>query len=219
MSRNFAPLLLLLLIAGPPLASSDGPVLTGDTGWQHLEDKDGVTLYSRTRVGAGFREFKGTGVIDMPPATVEKVLEDISAYPTFMPYVAEARVLSQDGDDLLTYQRLDVPLIADRDYTVKFQHGIAKDAAGAIIYRDTWQTANEAGPAAKLGTVRVKVNEGSWLLEPMGPDGATTQATYQIYTDSGGVLPAFLANKASQLIIPRLFDGVRKQAHDPKYQR
>jgi len=64
--------------------------------------------------------------------------------------------------------------------------------------------------------VRVKVNEGSWLLEPSGPD--TTQATYQIYTDSGGAIPAFLVNRGSQLVIPRLFAAVRKQSQDPKYQ-
>ena len=67
--------------------------------------------------------------------------------------------------------------------------------------------------------VRVKMDEGSWLLEPTGPGGASTQATYQIYTDSGGALPAFLANRDCQMAVPKLFDAIRKQAQDPKYQR
>ncbi len=66
--------------------------------------------------------------------------------------------------------------------------------------------------------VRVKVNEGSWLLEPAGPGGESTRATYQIFTDSGGAIPAFLANHASQLIIPKLFEAIRKQALDAKCQ-
>jgi hypothetical protein len=119
---------------------------------------------------------------------------------------------------MVAYQRLNVPFVANRDYTVRVEHGTTRNASGVMIYRDTWQTDNDAGPPQLPGTVRVKVNEGSWLLEPAGTDGNSTQATYQIFTDSGGVIPAFLANRASQLIIPKLFDAIRKQAHDPKYQ-
>ena len=218
MSRSFSLLLCLLLIAAAPPARPDGgATLSADTGWQSLDDKDGVALLSRARIGSGMKEFKGTGLIDSPPATVEKVLDDVGSYTAFMPYVTEARVISQDGITEVTYQRLNVPFVSNRDYTVRVEHGMAKGAAGELIFRDTWQTANEAGPAERRGIVRVKVNEGSWLLEPAGAGGSATRATYQIFTDSGGALPAFLANRASQTIIPRLFEAIRKQAHDPKY--
>jgi len=194
----------------------DGPNLTADTaGWQRLEEKGGVTLYSRTRIGSRLKEFKGTGLISAPPAAVEKVLEDVASYTAFMPYVTEARQISQSGDEALTYQRIAFPLVATRDYTLRVQRGTVLGPGGVLIYRDTWQTDNEAGPPEQRGLVRVKVDEGSWLLEP---DGAATQATYQIFTDSGGDLPAFLANKACQIAIPRLFDAIRKQVRDPKYQ-
>ena len=192
-------------------------MLSADTGWQRVDDKAGVTLYSRTRVGSSIKEFKGTGAIDAAPATVEKVLEDVRSYPDFMPYVTESRMISEDGGVAVTYQQLSLPMVTNRDYTVRVEHGTATGASGAMIYRDTWQTANEAGPPERHGVVRVKVNEGSWLLEPVGPGGASTQATYQIYTDSGGALPAFLANRASQVVIPKLFEAIRKQARDPKY--
>jgi carbon monoxide dehydrogenase subunit G len=212
-------LVCLLLILGSPFArTDDGAVLSADTGWQRLDDKDGVALYSRARLGSGIKEFKGTGVIDAPPAVVEKVLADVTDYTTFMPYVTESRVISQTGNETVTYQRLDVPFVSNRDYTVRVDHGTVKTPAGGLIYRDSWQTANDAGPAERHGLVRVKVNEGSWLLEPVGPTGDTTQATYQIYTDSGGTLPSFLANRGCQLVIPKLFEALRKQAHDPKYQ-
>jgi ribosome-associated toxin RatA of RatAB toxin-antitoxin module len=218
--RHTLPLFCLLLLLGAPSGRTDAePTLSADTGWQHVEDKAGVTLFSRTRVGTSVKEFKGTGLIPSPPAAVEKVLADVARYPSFMPYVTESRELSQDGAQSVTYQRLTVPWVANRDYTVRVEHGISKDAAGGTTYRDTWETANEAGPAERHGIVRVKVNEGSWLLAPTGPTGDSTQATYQIFTDSGGVVPAFLANRASQMIIPRLFEAIRKQARDPKYLR
>ena len=60
-----------------------------------------------------------------------------------------------------------------------------------------------------------KLCEGKWLLEP---DGTTkTRATYSIYTDSGGFIPSFLANRISLTGITKLFAAVRKQVKDPRY--
>jgi hypothetical protein len=63
--------------------------------------------------------------------------------------------------------------------------------------------------------VRVKVCEDGWLLEP--EDATKTRAIYTVYTDSGGAIPAFIANRASQIAIGRLFVAVRKQVKDPRY--
>jgi hypothetical protein len=64
--------------------------------------------------------------------------------------------------------------------------------------------------------LRVKICEGGWLLEPDGEN--KTRATYSIYTDSGGAIPAFIANKVSEIGIRKLFAAVRKQVQDPKYR-
>jgi hypothetical protein len=53
------------------------------------------------------------------------------------------------------------------------------------------------------------------LLEPNG--AIKTRATYSIYTDSGGFIPSFIANRISLMGITRLFAAVRKQVQDPKY--
>jgi hypothetical protein len=63
--------------------------------------------------------------------------------------------------------------------------------------------------------VRVKVCEDGWLLEP--EDATKTRATYTVYTDSGGAIPAFIANRAGQIAIGRLFVAVRKRVKDPRY--
>src|SRR4029077_20751089 len=74
---------------------------------------------------------------------------------------------------------------------------------------------NEFGPPEKKGVVRVKVCNGGWLLEP--DSAVRTRATYTVFTDTGGLTPAFLANYACQNGISRLFDAVRKRVKDPKY--
>ncbi len=218
MFHRTLPLIFLLLVAGSRLGwAGDNAVITADTGWQHVDTKSGVELYARARPGSGVKEFKGTGLINAKPAAVEKVISDVAAYTRFMPYVSEAKVISTTGNVTVTYQRLDCPIVSNRDYTVRVEHGTLAGNGGAMTYRDTWETDNDDGPPELKGVVRVKVNEGLWLLEPAGPGGASTQATYQIFTDSGGALPAFLANHASETAIPKLFDAIRKQVTDPKY--
>ena len=80
-----------------------------------------------------------------------------------------------------------------------------------------WEVENKLGPPEKPGVVRVNLCDGSWLLEPTEPNSA--RATYTIYTDSGGVIPAFIKNTGSQIGIRKLFAAIRKQARDPKYAK
>ena len=49
------------------------------------------------------------------------------------------------------------------------------------------------------------------------PDGAgTTRATYTIYTDSGGAIPAAIANRGSRTAIRKMFAAIRKAVREPK---
>jgi hypothetical protein len=84
-----------------------------------------------------------------------------------------------------------------------------------LTYLSQWQTANELGPAEKKGVVRLKVCNGTWLLESDGP--TKTRATYSIYSDTGGFVPAFIANHASLTAIKKLYAAIGKQAKEPKY--
>ena len=67
------------------------------------------------------------------------------------------------------------PLIDPRDYTLLVKDDSHKADDGTIIYGSHWNPANERGPAEKPGTVRVNVNEGSWVLEPID-NGTNTRA-------------------------------------------
>ena len=59
--------------------------------------------------------------------------------------------------------------------------------------------------------IRLKVNTGSWTMEPID-GGKRTLATYQLLTDPGGSIPTFIANKANTKALPELFSRVRKRA-------
>ena len=190
---------------------------TNDVGndWKMATNSQEVTVYSRTRSGSKLKEFKAVGEIDASSRAVHAVIDDLDGYPSFIPYVTECRLIRREGDSsLITYQRLSPKICQDRDYTLRVWKQ-SWPAADGFVYSNRWEPANELGPAEKKGIVRVKVCEGSWLLEPAG--ATKTRATYSVYTDTGGAIPVFIANRVSQIGIGRLFAAVRKQVKDPKY--
>jgi hypothetical protein len=182
--------------------------------WAAEANANGVAIHSRTRSGSAIKEFRGAGVIDAPPATVFAVLDDSGSYASFMPYTAESRVLQRDKNSTLGYQRLHLPLVSDRDYTIRSENAKWPGPDG-MIYRIRWVAANDLGPAPTPGVIRVNLCEGGWLLEPQG--SGATRATYSIYTDSGGAIPPMIANSGSRVAIRKVFEAIRKQVKDPKY--
>jgi hypothetical protein len=180
-----------------------------------VEESGGLTLYERPRSGSSLREYKAIGIIAAEPAVVKRVIDDVEEYPKFMPYVAEIRVLSSERNSRVTYQRLSPPIIGDRDYTVRVNYEIRRGPAG-LTFCNRWKCANDSGPAERKGVTRVKVVEGSWLLEPSGTD--QTRATYAVFSDAAGAMPAMIANAAGKAAIPRVFASIRKQVQLAKYR-
>src|SRR6476469_7099336 len=207
--------LVLGFLAAALCANAHAAEPEGTLGeWKLVSDKDAVVLYRRQRPRS--YESKAIGEIAANTDVVHAVLDDVESYASFMPYTAECRVLKRDADSVVAYQRLSAPLISDRDYTVRVRKSSKKVEQGTR-YLSEWETDNAAGPPEKRGVIRVSLCEGSWLLEPTGPNA--TRATYTIYTDSGGLIPSFIKNSGSQVGIRKLFVAIRKQVRDPKYAK
>ena len=120
-------------------------------------------------------------------------------------------MVKREADSIVGYQRLSPKIVADRDYTLRVWNK-SWPAADGLVFLIRWAPANELGPPEKKGVVRVKICDGGWLLEP---DGAIrTRATYSVYTDTGGLIPALIANYASQTGISRLFEAVKAAGSD-----
>ena len=189
------------------------PGQNGD--WKVVKQTSGVTIYSRPHPGSNLKEFKAVGGIDAVTETVHKVIDDVEAYTSFMPYTTECRVIARKPDSILTYQRVSPKIVSDRDYTLRIRKK-SWPVENGLAYLNRWEPANELGPAEKPGVFRVKVCAGSWLLEPAGE--GKTRATYSVFTDSGIAAPPLVANTISETGISKLFAAVRKQVKDPKYQ-
>jgi hypothetical protein len=206
--------LMSILIAGGSTTFAAEESISTDDYWKLSAQEKNVVIYSRPRPGSQLKEFKAVGPIDAPTGAVCAVIDDFQNYPKFMPYTTECRLIKRDGDSIVGYQRLSPKVCADRDYTLRVWKK-SWPSTGGLVFMSHWSPANDLGPPEKKGVVRVKLCEGKWLLEP---DGTTkTRATYFIYTDTGGFIPSFIANRISVTGITKLFAAVRKQVKDPKY--
>ena len=211
--RIFNGLISVFLVGCPTVFAADESI-SADDYWKLSDHEKDVMIYSRPRPGSALKEFKAVGPIDAPTSAVSAVIDDFQNYPKFMPYMTECRLIKRDGDSIVGYQRLSPKVCADRDYTLRVWKKSWSSTNGSV-FMSHWSPANELGPPEKKGIVRVKLCEGKWLLEP---DGANkTRATYFIYTDTGGFIPSFIANRVSLTGITKLFAAVRQQVKDPKY--
>jgi hypothetical protein len=205
----------LLIVSGSnTFAAEFSSSVSPKEGWKLASDAKEVVIYSRPHAESNLKEFRAIGFIDAAASAVHAVIDDFENYPKFMPYTLECRLIKREGDSVIGYQRLSPKIVEDRDYTLRVSKKSWPGPKG-LTYLSQWETANEMGPPAQKGVVRLKVCNGTWLLEPDG--AARTRATYSIYSDTGGFVPAFIANHASLTAIKKLYAAISKQVKDPKY--
>jgi len=178
------------------------------TEWQEVSKKVNLAIYVRHRSDSAIEEVRGVGEFNAPIVVLKAILADVSKYSEFMPFTKESRLLPQDAQ--LCYMVLKPPLVGSLDYTIRVHEELVKGPDGRTIYHSSWAIANPDGPPPQPGVTRVTVNEGSWVLEPVGNQ---TRATYTLFTDGGGI-PALIMNFANKQSVSRLFDAIHTRIHD-----
>jgi ribosome-associated toxin RatA of RatAB toxin-antitoxin module len=186
--------------------------LCAPQAWEEVDNDDGIRVWAREVEGSGIREVRGTVTIPVATERILEVLEDVSRYPEFMPYVEKTEIVERHSQGHWEYQLLDPPLVSRRDYTVK----ITIQREGDTVRR-TWKSDSSKGPKAQDGVVRVTVNQGEWTLHQKAP--SETQLTYYLYTDPGGSIPRWIANKANTTSVPDLLNAVRNRSVDGAWRR
>src|SRR2546430_1311456 len=116
--------------------------------WALVKQTNGVAIYSRPHEGSNLKEFKAIGEIDATTETVHKVIDDVEAYTSFMPYTAECRVIERDPDSILTYHRVPPKILRDRHYTLRIPQESGPVEKG-LAYLNPWEPAPEKGQRAK----------------------------------------------------------------------
>ncbi|MEW5736498.1 MAG: SRPBCC family protein [Thermodesulfobacteriota bacterium] len=211
---------LLLLAIPAPQARAQDP---GGEGWVKRSNGKTYNTYRRDAPGSDNAEVKLVGEVAASPAQVFAVVTDYAEFPQFMPYIDYTRVIAKDQASpteniFYVFFYVEPPLISPRYYTLKLTD--EKDPDGDTnAFRSAWVQENgkyrltPADPSlqGKLkdtgDAVETRFNRGCWYLRPM-PGGSGTQVTYYVWSDPGGSIPSWIANKANTVALPKLWDAL-----------
>ncbi|WP_228564648.1 START domain-containing protein [Myxococcus sp. AB036A] len=180
-----------------------------EEAWKTVAEKPYVVKV-RARPGSEAKDVWAEGELAASAADVQAVLRDVDAYRHWMPYVKESRILKDLPDEgQLTYTKLDLPVVSSRDYicNVVLESRLAEDGSGVFAQR--WQATPDAIPQRR-GTVRIRLNEGSWRVEPRGE--GKSHAVYRFTVDPAGSIPGFLARMGQKDAVEDTFRAVEKRA-------
>ena len=190
---------------------------SAEDGWEQLSKGD-VTIRVRKRADIpGGREVWAEGVLDVGIQDIQSVLRDHESFRQWMPYVTESRVLSTGPEGTrVTYTRLNLPVISNRDYVVRVVDEQLLGADGTGQFRQTWTSENGALPEQK-GVVRLRHNQGSWVFTPRGEGKA--HFVYRFTVEPGGSIPGFLAGFGQKDAVLDTVRAVEKRARKTATER
>jgi hypothetical protein len=123
-------------------------------GYERIGDKHAVTVYKRNGHAI---DLAAEANIDATPEVVQKVLTDYPSHVKWVHGLSESRVLVHTDCSLDVYQRLDLPLVGDRDFTLRVEWG--SDGGDRFIRFH----GVDSGPPPAKGVVRIPLHEGSWV--------------------------------------------------------
>jgi uncharacterized protein YndB with AHSA1/START domain len=171
-------------------------------GFHVIREEQGVKVYRRD--GKSGIEIGAEGLIDAPPEVVRAMLLDYENHPRWLKTLHASRVLYRGPDSLDVYQRLTLPVIDDRDFTLHVTWGGDAQMKWLRFAADTGK-----GPRPVDGVVRILVNEGGWRL--FAVDGGKTWAVYQCRLDLAGSVPRWMMKGRAGKEIAELFENIRDQ--------
>jgi Polyketide cyclase / dehydrase and lipid transport len=177
--------------------------------WELVSDAHGMRVERRATETALY-EFRVTAESSLTPAAIFETIWAQREHPQFVPHLKRLELLSETSDERLVYEQLNMPLVRDRDYTVRLRRRVDLESQR---YEVAFVTANEAGPLPDKNHIRVPTIRGRWLIEP-GPDGKGATVRYEVFGDPGGVLPAWLLNRVQSESVVQLVRAMLQRTRE-----
>jgi hypothetical protein len=216
---RMVPIYLTILIVG--LFSTISLALEQDQfgEWEEITELDGIIGYSRSTSESSVNEIKAIGIVEASVPVIEAVLRDEAAKPEYTYMCIEGfRVnipgLESTADSYYSYHKVGMPWpLYDRDLVAKVEVMIDK-ATGALLIKI--QSITTDFRAEDDYVVRAPMTRAKWILTPISVN--ETEVLYQIITDPGGYLPAFLVNLFSSDMGVSTIAELRKMVKKDKYK-
>jgi len=172
---------------------------------------------ARPRAGSEVFEIWAEADLEAPVRDIQDALTTMDRFQHFMPYVKSAKEVSREEDGTIyTYTELGFPVISNRDYVVRvwLDEGVRPDGSG--VYRTHWVAAPDKLPEVD-SVVRLKVNEGSWVVTPK--DAAKSHVVYKFAADPGGMIPTWAKNLGNRRGVSGTLEAIEKEAQRRQKER
>lgn len=176
--------------------------------WRLVKDEAGIRVYLQQIPGSSFQAFRGVTRIRTDMPRLLALQDDVSAACAWIHACSEQRLLKHEGNLSWAYSRFHTPWpVQPRDSIL--QVTTTHDADGRV-------TRTLLGVADYLplqpGFVRLSKVEGFWSLTPL--DGEI-EVVYQVHSEPGGSVPAWLANSFVVDAPFNTLQGLRQLAEQP----
>ena len=176
--------------------------------WRLVKDEAGIQVYLQQIPGSSFQAFRGVTRIRADMPRLLALQEDVSAACAWIHACSEQRLLKYEGDLSWAYSRFHTPWpVQPRDSILQVT---TKRGADGSVTR-VLQGVADYLPEQK-GFVRVSKVEGFWTLTPLAGE---VEVIYQVHSEPGGSVPAWLANSFVVDAPFNTLQGLRQLAEQP----
>jgi hypothetical protein len=178
--RSSRPFLLAFMVAASAGAQS--------AEWRPDGIVDGIQIEKRDVAGSGFDELRVTATSPAPLEALCLAIYPKPYDPRPVGHVKKRELLRETENDRWTYELVAVPVVSDRDYVIHYKL-VEPPSSGRCEV--SFETLNEGVRPPPPGVVRIPMIRGRWSLAPI--QSGKVVVHYQIFTDPGGSVPAFVA--------------------------
>jgi len=190
-------LFFILISAGLIILSGVCFLRSEERPWSLLRESDGIQVYSRMIEGSQIVVFKGVSRENADIDTIASILLDIPAYPSWIEYIKESKVIKRiDKDNFYVYQRFKFfwPY-NDRDIVVKVS--IDRRYGEGILHADMKAVQESMYPVQK-DCIRMKEMSGEITVKYVS--AGVTEGNFSERFSPGGRVPDWMAKKINEYI-------------------
>ncbi|MGR5062944.1 START domain-containing protein [Photobacterium sp. DNB22_13_2] len=161
--------------------------------WKNVRDRKDIQVYNRAIEGSDFKEFMAQTTVNASLSTIIAVFNDTVSGIDWVENVDEMhteKVINESETITVTLSKAPWP-VSDRDAVVL--NKTTQNPESLVVTLE--QRGIPEYLPLKNGVVRVKSLTSRWVFTPVSD--SVTHIHYQVLTDPGGKLPAWLINMVS----------------------
>jgi hypothetical protein len=179
-----------------------------EAGWTRVAEDEGIVVSSRPSERSELPIFRGVAQVDAPLLEVLAVVTDADRHQEWLFSCSDSALVAQTSAATgIVYNRTEAPWpVPDRDVVLDSRVEIV-DGEREVIVRFS-ATEHPERPPTK-GVVRMPYLQGHYHL--LAVDEGRTRVEYQVDSDPGGSLPAWLATRGTREMPLETLRALRSQ--------